>query len=264
MQSDQNASAPSTAARPEDAEILNFEQHQLTVAEAEAYRRAAVERAVAQNDLMIRDLLLAIDDWNRLQGAASGAACRVNVPVNVRGREGADIPASNRLGFAFVTVSPREFGDREKLLQIVHAQTEQIKQWKLALYFLGGLGHGHDYSRRRGRQLALEEIIRHRRVEQYRPADGAFAPAAQRRTAGLRQRGAGEHHRRAAHSSQHAGRHYSSENTAAEPRMSLRCEPRLFNAAQTRALLDTYVARLRETAAEAVGQSPSHAESTQT
>ncbi len=64
----------------------------------------------------------------------------MNVPVNVRGREGADIPASNRLGFAFVTVSPREFADREKLLRIIHAQTEQIKQWKLALYFLGGLG----------------------------------------------------------------------------------------------------------------------------
>ncbi len=67
--SDQHGSASSTAAPPEEVEILNFQQHELAVAEAEAYRQAATQRAVAQNDLMIRDLMLAIDDWNRLQRA---------------------------------------------------------------------------------------------------------------------------------------------------------------------------------------------------
>jgi hypothetical protein len=248
-QSDHNPPVPSTTARPEDVEILNFEQHQLTVAEAEAYRRAAVERSVAQNDLMIRDLMLAIDDWNRLHRAASGAASRVNVPVNVRGREGADIPASNRLGFAFVTVNPREFADREQLLQVIHEQTEQIKQWKLALYFLGGLGLAtiipgavaaslrwkksfatvvlsnigrlmtHSRLPRRGDRLVCGNVV----LENI-----TGAPPVRRNT------------RAALLVGEYGGR----------TTLSLRCEPRLFSAVQTRALLEMYVARLRETAAE--------------
>jgi hypothetical protein len=229
-------------------EILSFEQYQLTVAEAEAYRQAALRQSMAQNDLMIRDLMLAIDDWNRRQCAASRAACRVNVPVNVRGREGADIPASNRLGFAFVTANPTDFGDRDKLLRIVHAQTEQIKQWKLALYFLGGLGLATLFpgavpaSLRWKKSFAtvvlsnIGRLMEHSRLprSEDRLVCGNVilehitgAPPIRRNT------------RAALLVGEYGGR----------TTISLRCEPRLFSPAETRALLNTYVARLRETVA---------------
>jgi len=247
-----HSALPRAAGQPADerssvSEILSFEQHQLTPAEAEAYRQAALRHSVAPNDLMIRDLILAIDDWNRRQRAASRAACRVNVPVNVRGREGADIPASNRLGFGFVTISPRELGNREKLLQAVHSQTEQIKQWKLALYFLGGLGLATVFpgavpaSLRWKKSFAtvvlsnIGRLMAHSRLprSEDRLVCGNVilehitgAPPIRRNTRAALIVG-----------------EYGGATT-----ISLRCESRLFSPADTRALLDTYVARLRETA----------------
>lgn len=248
IRSAETRAADQSAAESGSPDILRFEQYQLTVAEADAYRRAALGQSMAQNDLMIRDLMLAVDDWNRRQRAASRAACRVNVPVNVRGREGADIPASNRLGFAFVTADPRDFGDREKLLQIVHAQTEQIKQWKLALYFLGGLGLATVFpgavpaSLRWKKSFAtivlsnIGRLMTHSRLprSEDRLVCGNVilenitgAPPIRRNT------------RAALLVGEYGGR----------TTISLRCEPRLFSPVETRALLDTYVARLRETAA---------------
>ena len=229
-------------------QILAFEQHQLTSAEAEGYRQAALTRSIAANDLFIRDLVLAIDDWNRRQNSRSRASYRVNVPVNVRGRDGADIPASNRLGFAFVTASPRELSDGKKLLEIIHAQTEQIKQWKLALYFLGGLGLATIFpgvvpaSLRWKKSYAtavlsnIGRLLAHSRL----PRSGdrlvcgnvilehiTGAPPIRRNTRAALIVG-----------------EYGGETT-----ISLRCEARLFHPAETRALLDLYVARLRDTAA---------------
>lgn len=247
LQSALSRAAGQPAIEGGSSEILSFEQHQLTVAEAAAYRQAAMRHSVAQNDLMIRDLILAIDDWNRRQRAASRAACRVNVPVNVRGREGADIPASNRLGFGFVTIPSREFGNRERLLQAVHAQTEQIKQWKLALYFLGGLGLATiipgavPASLRWKKSFAtvvlsnIGRLMAHSRLP--RSQDQLVcgnvilehitgAPPIRRNTRAALIVG-----------------EYGGTTT-----ISLRCEPRLFSPADTRALLDTYIARLRETA----------------
>jgi hypothetical protein len=244
----QSRGATPSAEGDRSLEILHFEQHQLTVAEAEAYRQAASALSMAQNDLLICDLMLAIGDWNRRQRAVSGAACRVNIPVNVRGREGADIPASNRLGFAFVTASPRDLADRDRLLQIVHAQTEQIKQWKLALYFLGGLGLATllpgavPASLRWKKSFAtvvlsnIGRLMAHSRLP--RREDRLIcgnvilehitgAPPIRRNT------------RAALIVGEYGGR----------TTISLRCEPQLFRPSETRSLLDTYVARLRETAA---------------
>jgi len=203
---------------------------------------------MAQNDLMIRDLILAIDDWNRRQQSVSRAACRVNVPVNVRGREGADIPASNRLGFAFVTIPPREFGDCNKLLQLVHAQTEQIKQWKLALYFLGGLGVASIFpgavaaSLRWKQSFATVVLSNIGRLM----AHSRLPRAEDRLVCGnviLEQITGAPPIRRNTRAALIVGE-YGGRTT-----ISLRCEPRLFSTADTRDLLDTYVARLRETAA---------------
>ncbi len=233
--------------RRDSLDILSFEQHQLTVAEAEAYRQASLTRSMTQNDLMIRDLMLAIGDWNRRQRPASRAACRVNVPVNARGREGADIPASNRLGFAFVTARPRDFGDRDKLLRIVHAQTEQIKQWKLALYFLGGLGLATIFpgavpaSLRWKKSFATVVLSNIGRLM----VNSRLPRSEDRLVCGnviLEHITGAPPIRRNTRAALLVGE-YGGRTT-----ISLRCEPRLFSPADTRALLNMYVARLRETA----------------
>jgi hypothetical protein len=232
----------------EQGELLAFEQYPMSADEADAYRRAAAWQGVKLNDLFVRDVILAVDDWNRDQASESRATCRVNVPVNVRGREGADIPASNRLGFAFVDARGDERTDRQRLLELVHFQTERIKDWKLALHFLGGLAAAT------GVPGVVPAILRWKRsfaTVVLSNIGRLFASSRLPRKAGKLVAGnvVIEHItgvppvRRNTRAAMIVGE-YGGVTT-----ISLRCDPRSFSADDTRALLATYVARLRETAA---------------
>ena len=119
--------------------FLPFATHVLEREQTAGLKRAAKARGVTLNDLLLRDMFLAISNWSRAHGEGRLGACRINMPVYVRGRGAADISASNGIGFSFVTVDPDALAGRQALLDAVHLQTQQIKQWKLALYFLGGL-----------------------------------------------------------------------------------------------------------------------------
>jgi hypothetical protein len=124
-------------------EFLAFETHVLSVDETQQLQKRAAARGVTTNDVLLRDAMLTIRDWNRAQGARRVGACRINMPVYVRGRAVPPMPASNGIGFSFVTVWPDRHS-AETILSEVHEQTQQIKQWKLALYFLGGLAAVND------------------------------------------------------------------------------------------------------------------------
>ncbi len=90
------------------------------------------------NDLLLRDLFLTMRTWNQQHNGSQGIF-RVNVPVNLRDRTDRCMPAANRLSFAFVTKDLRNFDDRRKLLTSICDDTVRIKQWKLGLYYYGGL-----------------------------------------------------------------------------------------------------------------------------
>jgi hypothetical protein len=80
--------------------------------------------------------------WNlEFEGTAAGRL-QVNVPVSIRTRDDRAISAANRIGFAFVTVPAQGTDDDHALLVDVKTETERIKDWKLAHYFLGGLAFG--------------------------------------------------------------------------------------------------------------------------
>jgi hypothetical protein len=123
----------------QEYKFLPFEVRVLGRDASQRLKDTAVAHGVTLNDLLLRDMLLVARDWNRAHGQARGGPLRINVPVFVRGRLGRDIPASNGIGFAFVTADPDRFRDPDALLRDVYRQTQRIKQWKLALYFLGGL-----------------------------------------------------------------------------------------------------------------------------
>jgi hypothetical protein len=102
-------------------------------------RRAATSMGATLNDLLLRDMFLVLRDWNRRHAGSLRGAVRLNVPVNLRGRDDKLMPAANRLGFAFVTLRERDFADAKAALDAVNREMERIKTWKLGLYFLGGL-----------------------------------------------------------------------------------------------------------------------------
>jgi hypothetical protein len=119
-------------------EFLTFETHLLTAVQTLQLKKAAAARSVTPNDLLLRDAFVTIRQWNESAGMPHRGACRINMPVYVRSRNAPTIPASNGIGFAFVTITPKGRSD-DWILDEVHVQTQQIKHWKLALYFLGGL-----------------------------------------------------------------------------------------------------------------------------
>ena len=121
--------------------------------ETAAVRAAAKRRGVTLNDLILRDLFLALRAHNRRAGAAEtppaggrrGAKTgylRVSVPVNLR--QPADLPAgvgppgpasrgpaglsaANRIGIALVTRPPAEMDDPEALLDSLHAEMAWVR-----------------------------------------------------------------------------------------------------------------------------------------
>jgi hypothetical protein len=212
-------------------------------------RRAAAARGLTINDLLIRDILLVLHDWNRFPDRALGGRLRVNVPVYVRGRNGADIPASNGIGFAFVSAKASDFRDSQTLLDAVHRQTEQIKREKLALYFLGGLAIAGNFKGlvpwvlRRKKSFATLVLSNLSRVLVRTPLprrDG-------RLVAGnvVLERVAGVPPIRPLTRAAIAVAEY-----AATASVSLRCDPRYFRPADTRAILNAYIERLTATMRE--------------
>lgn len=104
-------------------------------------RRLASESGATTNDLLMRELFIALARWNRAQGGLSARRrLRILMPQNLRERDDYMLPLTNAMSFAFVT---RKSGWCERpaaMLDSLREETEAVRKGKLSLYFLGGLG----------------------------------------------------------------------------------------------------------------------------
>jgi hypothetical protein len=226
-------------------EILTFETETLDSAETAHLHRVSASLDVTINDLLLRDFILALDGWNKRHSAPPGRL-RLLVPVSVRTRQDARLPAADRIGFGFVAATARDRDDAAQLLSVVRRETQRIKDWKLALYFLGGLAIARRapvvlrWALRRNRSFATAVLSN----------VGRFVPEAS--PAGHEERWAcgdvvltritgvpplRRLTRAAVIVAEYAG----------ETVLCLRCDPHSFTSAQTRQLLDVFAARVRET-----------------
>jgi hypothetical protein len=237
--------AEGKAAPQAPAPLLAFETETLDRDVTAELRRIAAAHSVTVNDLFLRDFLLALGAWNARHGAPRGRL-RVNVPLSVRRKDEARMPAANRIGFGFVNARAADLDDPARLLGLVRLQTTQIKQWKLGLYFLGGLAlAGHvprllRWGLARNRSFATAVLSN---VGRFVPDRAARRPR-ERWTCGdlVLEHVAGvpplrKLTRAAAIVVEYAG----------ETIISLRCDPHYFDPAQTRALLNSFTDRIRET-----------------
>jgi hypothetical protein len=122
--------------------FLGFVTHTWDRAAARRLRMAATARSGTLNDLLLRDLFLALRQWNARHGDRRDAWLRINMPTALRGREDPCMPASNSLGFTFLTRRARDCDDETRLFDGIRRETEAIKRRRLGLYFLGGLAVG--------------------------------------------------------------------------------------------------------------------------
>lgn len=103
-------------------------------------RALAARRSVSVNDLLIREMLLQILDWNQRAGEVpSDSWLRVSVPVSMRTAQHERMPATNIVSYAFVTRRVSECRNPEELLASIHRQTSDVlyhREGIVALRFL--------------------------------------------------------------------------------------------------------------------------------
>ena len=238
------------AADPSDEPRLpppGFVTHAWDAAAARRLRVIASSLGGTLNDLLLRDLFQVLLQWNARHDGPGNRWFRINVPATLRTRHDALAPAANALGFTFLTRRARDCERSSELFEWVRRETEAIRKFRLGLYFLGGLAMAMrvpgliPWVLRRNRSLAtivlsnLGTILRRVALPQ---RDGRLVCGQS-----VLQRITGVPPIRPLTRAAIAVIKYGDETT-----VSLRCDPRLFSAAQARRLLAEYIAQLDRTA----------------
>ena len=101
----------------------------LTSEETVAVQQAARRLGVTVNDLLLRDLFLALQAWRKAQGFhAPDHWLRLLVPVNLRTPADGEVPASNILSLVFLDRCGLNFDDPDALLRGVSDEMNGYKQ----------------------------------------------------------------------------------------------------------------------------------------
>ncbi len=91
-------------------------------------RRAARAQGVFTNDLLLCALFVALDRWNRGQGARrDDATIRVALPLDMRGRDDDALPAANVVSIAFLDRLAKNCRNIRELLAGIRTETIRIR-----------------------------------------------------------------------------------------------------------------------------------------
>ncbi|MCY2991166.1 MAG: chromosome condensation protein [Planctomycetota bacterium] len=102
-----------------------------------ALQTAAVQLGVTANDLLIRDLFLALAEWRtRQQVPADDGWLRMMIPMNLRTAQDRELPAANVVSSVFLDRRGPDFSDPERLLRSIHDEMELIKRNQLGYTFV--------------------------------------------------------------------------------------------------------------------------------
>jgi hypothetical protein len=113
--------------------------HTFDAQQTRALRNAAREQNVTLNDLLLRDLFVAIERWNHAQDASGGGWLQINMPTSLRRGDDDEMPAANVIGYAFLARRAVDCADEKALLQGLAHDTKAIRVWGLGNLFLNGL-----------------------------------------------------------------------------------------------------------------------------
>lgn len=237
--------------------FLEILTHSWSVAEAVKLRSAASSLGGTLNDLFLRDLFLAMRDWNASHGRPRSERFRINMPASLGGKEDAQMPAANALSFAFLTHSARECDRPQDLFESVRRETESVKRHRLGLYFLGGLAVGSLVPGLVPRMLRMNRSFATVCLSN---VGNTFTRAPLPRqdralvcgNTVLRQVRAAPPYRRLTRAS------FVVINYAGACELNLRCDPRAFSPAQAQEFLATYVDRLQASASAAGAADRTH------
>ncbi len=100
-------------------------------------RKAATACGATVNDLLLRDLYLAIDEWNQYCGAVgSNNRLRIVIPVNLRTRSDLKMSAANKFGYMFVTRHEQHLAKPDELLATLTAEAAKLRRTQFPVRFV--------------------------------------------------------------------------------------------------------------------------------
>ncbi|MBC7819159.1 MAG: hypothetical protein IAG10_19895 [Planctomycetaceae bacterium] len=103
-------------------------------------RRVARRSDVTVNEILVRELMLTIRDWNQRHSTISDSdQISIRVPTNLRNLDHDHMPSANLVGLVAFQRSVAELNQPEKLLESIKAESQFYKRWKFGAAFLDGL-----------------------------------------------------------------------------------------------------------------------------
>ncbi len=98
---------------------------------------AAKNKNVTVNDLLVRDLFLAINAWrSQNEPQLKKGWVRFFVPINHRVQEDATLSAANIMSAVFLERHPGQLNDPESLLRSLQTQMKRVKRYQLGFLFI--------------------------------------------------------------------------------------------------------------------------------
>jgi len=242
---------PRKGATPDTPPFPGFLVASLDRSEHQQFRAAAGRHGGTPNDLLLRDLFLTLERWNRQNCLWPwGRRLRIMVPTDLRGGDDYEMPATNMTGYTFLTHPARHCAHPDELLRDIRRETGLIKHERSGTLFMDTIFAA---SRVRGllpRVLASELCLATATLSNAGDPSRRFTSQFPRRSGRIV---CGDlvleeitgvpplrHKTRVAVSISQYDRRLS---------ISLRCDPHLFDLDGTAALLQLYVERLRESMA---------------
>lgn len=136
-----------------DDPFPRFQTFTFEAADSKKFRVTAKRLGVSLNELLLRDLFLILDDWNRRHSPDHRSrTIRVCIPINQRRATDGRMPAANVVSLSFLDRVAAQLADPIRLLGNLHEQVDQTLRVRSSLAFgpalkLIGLIPGRLYAR---------------------------------------------------------------------------------------------------------------------
>lgn len=116
--------------------LLDYPAHTFDEVETRKLLAAAKAQRATVNDLLLRDLLLGMFDWNtRHDPRTRGRMLRAMIPINLRDPADEALPAANVVGMVFIDRRPSWHRNLRSLLWGIRWETQFLKSFRFAISF---------------------------------------------------------------------------------------------------------------------------------
>ena len=200
------------------------------------------------NDLLLRDMFLTLDDWNRVQMPhRRPARLRIMMPTDMRVSEDCEMPAANLTSYTFLTRDTCDLEPAATLLSSIQSETQSIKSRRSGTKFMNMVAWA---SRRRkllpylaARNVCLATVVLSNAADPSRRFTAKFRREGGRIVCGnlVLESISGVPPLRAKTRATFSISQYDRRVT-----VSVRCDPHCFRPENTATLLDVYMRRLRQ------------------